>query len=329
MYDVVIVGASFAGLAVASQLKGKILLLDKAEVGEGEKSTCGVPFNLIKNLGLKHAVAQKVKEAIIYFNDSQISVDLPEPYCTIDYKKFCQLLLKKSSAEFIKANAKGIVRHRILTNKSSYKAKIFVDASGPKAVLISSLNPNWQRHCFFGVNIKIPYQTKKFHFFINPKIIPNGYAWAFPAGDVTRFGVGSYATAGINFLECLKKFVQSFDLKFVGQLYGGFISSNLKDPIFNGIWAVGDAAGQALPLTGEGIRTAIKFGMRAGQEIQKFLDGKQTLVQAQQNYRQFVLSKALIYKILFWMQNLMRYPKFLYLLTKLLKNFLLESYFRI
>jgi flavin-dependent dehydrogenase len=33
-YDAIIVGTSFAGLAVARQLRGRILLLDRHDVGE-------------------------------------------------------------------------------------------------------------------------------------------------------------------------------------------------------------------------------------------------------------------------------------------------------
>lgn len=36
----VIAGASFAGLAVASKIKGRVLLIDKKEIGTGVTSVC-------------------------------------------------------------------------------------------------------------------------------------------------------------------------------------------------------------------------------------------------------------------------------------------------
>ena len=39
MYDVIIVGASFAGLSVAGQLKGKVLLIDRQSDSSSPKST--------------------------------------------------------------------------------------------------------------------------------------------------------------------------------------------------------------------------------------------------------------------------------------------------
>ncbi|NIW91899.1 MAG: hypothetical protein GWN20_03100 [Phycisphaerae bacterium] len=41
-YDVIIAGASFAGLAVANQLSGhKVLLIDRKPNGAGQTSACG------------------------------------------------------------------------------------------------------------------------------------------------------------------------------------------------------------------------------------------------------------------------------------------------
>ena len=45
-YDVLICGASFAGLAVARELAGsdaRVLMIDRYEVGERQTSACGIP----------------------------------------------------------------------------------------------------------------------------------------------------------------------------------------------------------------------------------------------------------------------------------------------
>ena len=51
-YDAIIVGASFAGLAVARELHGRILLIDREEIGEGQTSACGTPLRVVDALGL-------------------------------------------------------------------------------------------------------------------------------------------------------------------------------------------------------------------------------------------------------------------------------------
>ena len=46
MYDAIIAGASFAGLATAMQLRGyRVLLIDQYPVGAHQMSACGTPIS--------------------------------------------------------------------------------------------------------------------------------------------------------------------------------------------------------------------------------------------------------------------------------------------
>ena len=60
-YDVLICGASFAGLAVARELAGatradgspaRVLMIDRYEIGERQTSACGIPTVWLEALGL-------------------------------------------------------------------------------------------------------------------------------------------------------------------------------------------------------------------------------------------------------------------------------------
>ena len=66
-YDVLICGASFAGLAVARELAGavkpdgspaRVLMIDRYEVGERQTSACGIPTAWLEALGLMGAHRQ-------------------------------------------------------------------------------------------------------------------------------------------------------------------------------------------------------------------------------------------------------------------------------
>jgi glycine/D-amino acid oxidase-like deaminating enzyme len=53
--DVLICGASFAGLAVARELAGAgadVLMIDRYEIGERQTSACGIPTGWLHALGL-------------------------------------------------------------------------------------------------------------------------------------------------------------------------------------------------------------------------------------------------------------------------------------
>ena len=54
-FDVLICGASFAGLAVARELRAtgaRVLVLDRYEIGERQTSACAAPTEWLRNLGL-------------------------------------------------------------------------------------------------------------------------------------------------------------------------------------------------------------------------------------------------------------------------------------
>ena len=53
--DVLICGASFAGLAVARELSGagaRVLIVDRYEIGEKQTSACGIPTSWLETMGL-------------------------------------------------------------------------------------------------------------------------------------------------------------------------------------------------------------------------------------------------------------------------------------
>ena len=61
-YDVLVCGASFAGLAVARELAGsgaRTLLLDRYEIGERQTSACATPTGWLDAMGVGPATRQK------------------------------------------------------------------------------------------------------------------------------------------------------------------------------------------------------------------------------------------------------------------------------
>lgn len=81
-------------------------------------------------------------------------------------------------------------------------------------------------------------------------------------------------------------------------LHGGYFSNRLREPVRDGIFIVGDAAGQCLPLTGEGIRPPIVFGQRCGDLLQEGLDGERSTTDAATRYRAMVRRYRVHYALL-------------------------------
>ena len=61
---------------------------------------------------------------------------------------------------------------------------------------------------------------------------------------------------------------------------GNWIPHQLRPAVEDGVFFAGDSAGHCLPLTAEGIRTALYFGLACGRELRAVLDGRRTREQA-------------------------------------------------
>src|SRR5947209_20462637 len=66
--EVLICGASFAGLAVARELAGTgadVLVVDRYEIGERQTSACGIPTTWLTALNLQDALQQTFGELVV------------------------------------------------------------------------------------------------------------------------------------------------------------------------------------------------------------------------------------------------------------------------
>jgi len=89
--------------------------------------------------------------------------------------------------------------------------------------------------------------------------VPAGYGWSFPADGEVRIGVGSFDPR-FHVREPTERLACDLDADTV-RYQGNWIPHALRDATGDGLFFVGDSAGHCLPLTAEGIRTAIYFGL--------------------------------------------------------------------
>jgi flavin-dependent dehydrogenase len=68
---------------------------------------------------------------------------------------------------------------------------------------------------------------------------------------------------------------------------GNWIPHQLRPAIEDGVFFVGDSAGHCLPLTAEGIRTALYFGIACARELAPVIEGHATAEQALTRYGAF------------------------------------------
>src|SRR4051812_9624427 len=86
-YDVLICGASFAGLAVARELAGssaRVLMIDRYEIGERQTSACAMPTGWMDALGVRDSLRQTFDELVIHTPHATSRYALPWTFSTFD-----------------------------------------------------------------------------------------------------------------------------------------------------------------------------------------------------------------------------------------------------
>lgn len=298
-YDAIVVGASFAGLAVTRQLRGRVLLLDRNEVGAVQTSACGTPLWVPHALGVASSVLQVHDRLTVRTGSRTITYDLSAvPFCTFDYGAFCRGLLSQCKARFLRTPVTRVDGDHVLTGEGTFTAPIVVDCSGWRGVAVNGggETPVTGGAYTFGLETHTPVDDDRLTFFIDRSVIPRGLGWIFPVGSGSLIGLGSYA--GISKLRpALERYLHRHGAP-PGRYHGTFFPNRLGRATTGHVFAVGDAAGQCLPLTAEGIRPALYFGGECGRIVQRVISGTLSHDVALETYRALVDRYRTAYRVL-------------------------------
>src|SRR5262249_55291514 len=120
---------------------------------------------------------------------------------------------------------------------------------------------------------------------IDARCIRAGYGWSFPAGDEVRIGVGSFWPAH-HVKEPTVRLARDLGMPPEGY-QGNWIPHELRRAIEDDVFFVGDSAGHCLPLTAEGIRTALYFGIACGRGLRGIAEGRAERTEALTRYGAF------------------------------------------
>jgi len=307
--DIVVCGASFAGLAVARELRGSganVIVVDRYEIGERQTSACAAPTPWLHNLELDGAVRQTFGELLVHLPSADIRYRLPWTFSTFDYRELCALLADQGEFTFDTAKVEGITRravHTVHTDRGDLRAPLVVDALGWRRVLGRDLRIQPpQARLSRGLEVHPPSRGEDMELWIDPKVIRAGYGWSFPAHDEVRVGVGSFDPHD-HVKDPTVALAAECGVPAAGY-QGNWIPHQLRPATSEDVFFAGDSAGHCLPLTAEGIRTAFYFGMAAGRELRAVVEGRRTRAQALQAYGAFSASHARAYRWLLRCQQM-------------------------
>src|SRR6478609_8829695 len=133
-WDVIVCGASFAGLAVCRELAGagaRVLMLDRYEVGERQTSACAAPTGWLHALGLETSMRQTFRDLVIHTPTKTFRWTLPWTFSTFDYPELCALLRAQApEVHFETAKVDGRSVFTLHTDRGDLTAPLIVDALG-------------------------------------------------------------------------------------------------------------------------------------------------------------------------------------------------------
>jgi flavin-dependent dehydrogenase len=301
--DVLICGASFAGLAVSRELAGagaRVLVVDRYEIGERQTSACGIPTEWLRVMGLMSAHRQTFGRLVVHTPHGTARFELPWTFSTFDYPELCSELWSQSDAGFETAKVNGRTGNVVHTDRGDLSAPLVVDALGWRRVLGRGCQPP-DAPLSRGLEVHPWGAGDEMEIWIDRRYVPAGYGWSFPARDETRVGVGSFdPRQGVKETTVLL----AEDLQREPVRYqGNWIPHKLRAATEDGIFFVGDSAGHCLPLTAEGIRTAFYFGVACGRELRAVVEGRQPAASALTRYHDFSAAHEWKFR---WMLNAQR-----------------------
>jgi menaquinone-9 beta-reductase len=314
--DVLICGASFAGLAVARELAGSgadVLIVDRYEIGERATSACAAPTPWLHAMGVERAIRQEIPCMAFHTPHGSARFRLPWTWSSFDYRDLCAALFEQTDARFeiAKVTSRGAApeahpvaggeaarrapealrsaKHDIVvhTDRGDVSAPLIVDALGWRRVLAPEANVQPpEARISRGLEVH-PGDDRgtDLDVWIDRSVIRYGYAWSVPAAGERRVGVGSYEPRH-HVKEPTRDMARRLGTEAV-RYQGNWFPHELRPAARDGVFFVGDSAGHCIPLSGEGIRPAFYFGIACGRELRAVVSGERRREQALAAYGAF------------------------------------------
>ncbi len=272
-YPVVIIGAGPGGLTCAKILAKAgircLVIEHKREIGP-KVCAGGITMHGFMKKVPKELIEKSFRTQFIKTRFQDFSLTSSEPIiATINRKALGQYMAKQAGiagAEFLTSHHVLSINENQLLVKSKQNGKTFavsfdhvVGADGSASLVRRTCNLGKDRMAI-GINYQIPGNVDKMEWHYEPRYFQNGYGWIFPHKET--ISIGAYGDRDVISSSELKNNLLIWASTLGYDLHNHqpraeLINFNYKGYRFGNKFLIGDAAGLASPLTGEGIHPAI------------------------------------------------------------------------
>jgi digeranylgeranylglycerophospholipid reductase len=286
-FDVVIVGASFAGLAAARTAASRGLSVAvveaKREAGARVHTSGILVREAMEEIDIPHRLTRRVPGVRLYAPNLK-SVDLFSPGYAFFTTETAELL-RWMAGEAHEAGATILYATRfagaerdgdlIRLKGINLSARYLIGADGARSRVAEAFGLSANRRFLTGLEVELEpddaVDPRFLHCFVDSALAPGYIAWAAPGPNIIQLGLAVSHGTKPDLAGFMARTEAAFGwsrLRVVGRR-SGLIPCGGPLPVVAapGVLLVGDAAGWVSPMTGGGIRLAFKYGRRAASLI--------------------------------------------------------------
>lgn len=290
-YDVLIVGASFAGLACArraAELGLKVGVLERQPWPGQTVHTTGLLVREVDILLRAPAVLSRRIPGVRLYTPSLRHVDLDAPgyyFAATDMPALLRWYVGQAwaagaelhfSSAFVDGRRES---DRVLVNGGEYSARFLVGADGARSRVATCFGLGRNRSFLLGVEAEfrnLPLAADRLHCFVDSALAPGYLGWMFEGvNGITQVGLACKRPHKPDLGALLERLAPLADFKRAqlvekrGGLIpvGGCVSPAAAERVL----LLGDAAGLVSPLTAGGIHLAIESGLRGAELVARRL----------------------------------------------------------
>ncbi len=292
-YDIIIIGASFAGLACARQAARRglsVVVLDRKTAPGERVHTTGI---LVKEAWAEWRVpkelVRKIRRVRVYAPSHRyVEMERRRYYfLATDTPRLMDHLVRETRSagaevrfgETYRGLARGDGGAPALLG-FGISGRFLVGADGARSPVARSVGLSRNDRLLKGTEWEFAATTGVedcLHCFIDPECAPGYLGWVVPGVGVTQVGLAAHRHRTADMTGFVAKIEDRFGLSGRSVLgkRGGVIPIGglLRDFYRERVLLIGDAAGMVSPLTAGGIHAAYRCGRLAADAIKDFFDG--------------------------------------------------------
>lgn len=294
-YDVIVIGAGPAGATLAAELASlgvEVLVIEKARLPRRKCCAGGISARAARLLGrcMEEIAEDAICRATITFRGNspyQGSYERPFMY-TVTRERFDYGLAKQAEeagaailqgteARSVRSNGDGVT---VSTGAEDFRCRFVAGADGARSIVAEALGAKTDRRVVVGIQADVrvsgaELERWRSRIAIDLGRVQGGYAWVFPKADHLSVGIASLGRKAKELKRHCQAFLDGLNLEgcAITCWDGGFVPISTGQTVITGRRALllGDAAGLADPLTGEGIHNAILSARLAAPVLVKSL----------------------------------------------------------